>query len=102
MGKVIVTGADGNFGSYAANSILNKLNKKDLIFTSPDKKALEKYREHGIDTRYANYADPEQLSDAFRGGDTILMISMPQVGEKRREMFEHIESHRVGDRKQTD
>lgn len=89
MGKVIVTGVDGNFGSYAANSILNKLDKKDLIFTSPNKKALIKYQEQGIDTRYANYTHPEQLADAFKGGDTILMISLPQVGEKRRMMHKN-------------
>ena len=36
MGKVIITGVDGNFGSHAAKTILNKMDSKDLIFTSMD------------------------------------------------------------------
>jgi len=68
--------------NFVLDSIPDKLDKKDLIFTSSSKKALEKYREPGIDTGYANYAHPEQLAYAFKGGDTLLMISMPQVGKK--------------------
>jgi NAD(P)H dehydrogenase (quinone) len=89
MGKTIITGVDGNFGSYAAKSILNKLNKKDLIFTSPNKAVIEKFKMQGIDTRYADYINPGQPAQAFRGGDTLLLISVPQVGEKRRNMHKN-------------
>ena len=89
MGKVIITGVDGNFGSHAAKTILKKLDKKDLIFTSPNKKALKKYKDQGIDARYADYTNPGHLADAFRGGDTLLLISTPQVGEKRRNMHKN-------------
>lgn len=89
MGKVIITGVDGNFGSHAAKTILKKMNKKDLIFTSPNKEAVKKYKDQGIDTRYADYINPEHLADAFRGGDTLLLISTPQVGEKRRNMHKN-------------
>lgn len=72
MSKVIITGVDGNFGSYAARSILNKLDKKDLIVTSPNKSVISKFQEQGIDTRYADYTNPEQLKEAFWGGDVLL------------------------------
>jgi NAD(P)H dehydrogenase (quinone) len=89
MGKVIITGVDGNFGSYAANSILKKIDRNNLIFTSPNKDAIENYKKQRIDARFADYTNPAQLTDAFRGGETILLISVPQVGEKRRNMHKN-------------
>jgi NAD(P)H dehydrogenase (quinone) len=89
MGKVIITGVDGNFGSYAANIILNKMDRDDLVFTCPNKEIVKKYHEQGIYSRYANFMHPDQLANAFRGGETILLISLPQVGEKRRMMHKN-------------
>ena len=89
MAKVIITGVDGNFGSYAANSILGKVDKKDLIFTSPNKDALKKYLDMGIDARYADYNNAQQLKDAFHSGDVVLLISLPFVGEKRRRLHKN-------------
>ena len=89
MGKTIITGVDGNFGGYSARSILNKMDKTDLIFTSPNRKVLAGFAVQGIDARYADYTDPEQLVGAFAGGDTLLLISVPQVGEKRRMMHKN-------------
>jgi len=84
MEKIIITGVDGNFGSHAAKSIMQKVPKENLIFTAPNPKALEQYGTIGIETRYADFNDPEQLHEAFAGGSTLLLISMPFVGEKRR------------------
>ncbi len=89
MGKTIITGVDGNFGGYSARSILNKMDKTDLIFTSPNRKVIAGFAVQGIDARYADYTDPEQLVGAFTGGDTLLLISVPQVGEKRRMMHKN-------------
>lgn len=89
MSKIIVTGVDGNFGGHAAETILERVPKEELIFTSPNAQVLEKYRAMGIDARYANYTDPSGLVEAFSGGDTLLFISVPQVGEKRRMMHKN-------------
>lgn len=89
MGKVIVTGVDGNFGRHAARVILEKTDKSELIFTSPNKAVVSQYSEQGMDARYADYNDPEGLPAAFAGGDTLLLISVPQVGEKRRTMHKN-------------
>jgi len=86
MAKIVVTGVNGNFGGYVANSIAQKLTREDLIFTSPDIASLEKYKTAGVDGRYADFNDASQLSEAFADGDTLLLISMPQVGEVRRRM----------------
>lgn len=89
MGKVIINGVDGNFGGYAARSILNKVDKKELIFTSPNIEVNTGFQEQGVDARYADYTIPEQLKEAFLGGSTLLLISVPQVGEKRRMMHKN-------------
>lgn len=86
MSKTIITGVDGNFGAYVANSIQEKLDREDLIFTSPRKEALGPYSEKGITTRWADFNNTEHLVQAFEGGDTLLLISLPFVGEKRRRL----------------
>lgn len=84
MKKVLVTGVDGNFGGRAAKIAMEKLPKEQLIFTAPNKEALKKYEEMGIETRFADFNDPDQLAEAFKGADTVLLISMPFVGPRRR------------------
>ena len=85
MGKILITGVDGNFGAHAAATIMGKVPAERLIFTSPNEKALEQYAQKGIETRLVNFNEPANLKTAFAGADTVLLISMPFVGEKRRE-----------------
>ena len=84
MGKIIMTGVDGNLGGHAARAIMGKVALNDLIFTAPDKKALEQYAKQDIETRYADFNYPGKLKEAFAGGDVLLLISMPFIDEKRR------------------
>lgn len=84
MKKILLNGVDGNFGSRAAKILLDKYPHEDLIFTAPTEKGLEKYREMGIETRIADFNNPEELANAFTGADTVVLISMPFVGPKRR------------------
>ena len=51
MGKIIMTGVDGNLGGHAAKTIMKKVAPENLIFTAPNKKALEQYAAEGIETR---------------------------------------------------
>lgn len=83
MKKILLNGVDGNFGGKAAAVLLDRYPHEDLIFTAPTTKGLEKYKEMGIETRIADFND-ENLSDAFVGADTMVLISMPFVGPKRR------------------
>ncbi len=56
-----------------------------MIFTAPTEKGLEKYKDLDVDLRVANFNDEEGLVKAFLGADTMILISMPFVGPKRRE-----------------
>lgn len=90
MAKIIITGVDGNFGGYAARSIMKKVPLENLIFTAPNIKALNEFAEQEIETRYADFNNPEQLKEAFAGGEVLLLISMPFVGEKRRNAHKNV------------
>ncbi len=84
MKKILLNGVDGNFGGVAARVLLSKYPHTDLIFTAPTEKGLKKYSDLGIETRIANFNSPEELVTTFSGADTVVLISMPFVGEKRR------------------
>lgn len=38
----------------------------------------------GIETRIADFNNAEKLTEAFKDADTVILISMPFVGPKRR------------------
>ena len=83
MKKILLNGVDGNFGARAAKVLLEKWPHEDLIFTAPTEKGLEAYQNLGVETRVADF-NSEDLSKAFEGADTMILISMPFVGPKRR------------------
>ena len=84
MKKILLNGVDGNFGSKAAQVLLERWPHEDLIFCAPTKKGLEKYKDVDVEKRVADFNDPEGLVEAFKGVDTMVLISMPFVGPKRR------------------
>ena len=83
MKTILLNGVDGNFGGIAASVLLDKWPHEDLIFTAPTEKGLQKYKDMGIETRVADFNSPD-LADSFKGADTMILISMPFVGPKRR------------------
>ena len=85
MKKILLNGVDGNFGSLVAKYALELMNKEDLVFTAPKEESLKEYKEQGIQTAIANFNDPEGLVKVFENADKVLLISMPFVGEKRRQ-----------------
>lgn len=109
MGKLILTGVDGNLGGQAADYLLELTEPDRLIFTGYDPASLEKYAAKGVETRVADFNNREGLEKAFEGGDVMALVSMPFVGAKRqrahgnepitvRYMFEHADDFQVGAR----
>ena len=84
MKKILLNGVDGNFGGKDAKILLERWPHEDLIFTAPTEKGLEKYKGLGVELRIADFNDEEGLVKAFTGADTMVLISMPFVGPKRR------------------
>lgn len=84
MKKILLNGVDGNFGSRAADVLLEKWPHEDLIFTAPTEVGTKRYADSGVELRVANYNDPDGLSKTFSGADVVILISMPFVGPRRR------------------
>lgn len=85
MQKIVVNGVDGNFGKLVAEYIQELVPKNKLIFTAPKADKLQEYAAQGIQTEVADFNSPEKLARVYAHVDKVLLISMPFVGEKRRQ-----------------
>lgn len=83
MGKLLLTGIDGNLGRQAAEYLLELVDKDKVIFCGYNPTALKKYEKQGIETHVTNFNKLDGLADAFTGADKLALISMPFVGLKR-------------------
>lgn len=83
MGKLLLTGADGNLGKQAAKYLLELVDKDKLIFCGYNQESLNEFTKQGIETHVTNFNDREGLAEAFANADKIALISMPFVGKKR-------------------
>lgn len=85
MKKIILCGVGGNLGGKAAEFLLEKYPHDSLIFTSPTPKKLEPFAAQGVDTRVADFNNAESLTGVFDSADVMILVSMPFVGQKRRD-----------------
>jgi NAD(P)H dehydrogenase (quinone) len=82
LGKIIVTGASGQFGSAAARSLLEKVAAEDLVVLSRTPDKLADLAAAGAEVRYADFDKPETLVAAMAGGERMLLISTARVGTR--------------------
>ncbi len=85
METIILCGVGGNLGGKTAEFLLEKYPHDKLIFTSPRAEKLGKYAALGVNTRIADFNEAAGLSGVFEGADVMILVSMPFVGEKRRQ-----------------
>lgn len=83
MGKLLLTGVDGNLGGFAAEELLKLEPKENLIFCGYNPDSLKKYADMGIETHVTNFNNPDGLKEAFQNAEAVALISMPFVGVKR-------------------
>ena len=82
MGKIIVTGASGQFGNAAAKMLLERVPADDLVFLSRTPEGLADLAETGAHVRPADFDDPASLVPAMEGGERMLLISTVRVGSR--------------------
>lgn len=82
MGRIIVTGASGQFGNAAAKLLLEKVLPEDLVFLSRTPERLAELAEAGAQVRRADFDDPSTLPAAMAGGERMLLISTARVGSR--------------------
>lgn len=83
MGKLFLTGADGNLGMEAAKVLLKLAGKDQVVLCGYNKEVLKQYEDQGIETRAVNFNSADGLKEAFQGAERLALISMPFVGPKR-------------------
>ena len=84
MSRILLTGVRGNFGRACASQLLELCPPENLVFTSSSAEGLDAYTRTGVETRIADFNDPDGLLHAFSGADTAILISAPFVGPRRR------------------
>ena len=84
MSRILLTGVRGNFGSACASQLLELCPPENLVFTSSSAEGLDAYTRTGVETRIADFNDPDGLLHAFSGADTAILISVPFAGPRRR------------------
>ena len=82
LGKIIVSGASGQFGNAAARLLLEKVAPEDLVVLSRTPAKLAEFAELGVHVRHADFDDPASLPAAMEGGERMLLISTARVGSR--------------------
>ena len=83
MGKIIVSGASGQFGHAAASQLLDLGAEVVCLSRSLDKVADLAAR--GAEVRPADFDSPDGLDLAMAGGEKLLLISTTMVGQRPRQ-----------------
>lgn len=89
MSKLIVAGIGGALGGETLEYLLERVPAEQIIGTTTRPQDAKQWADKGVDVRYADYTKPETLTEAFAGGEALLLISQPVVGAKRRERHRH-------------
>jgi NAD(P)H dehydrogenase (quinone) len=80
--RVIVTGASGQLGRLVAEHLLDRLSPAEIILVSRRPHALADLAERGVEVRRGDFDEPASLTEAFAGGDRMLLISTMAIGQR--------------------
>ena len=80
---LLITGASGNLGRRAAELVLERDDRPELILVTRRPDAIADLAEPGATVRFGDFADPASLAAAFAGADRMLLISTDAFGDER-------------------
>jgi NAD(P)H dehydrogenase (quinone) len=81
--KLLVTGASGKLGKLVLDALLKRgMAASDIIATSRDVAKLADYAAKGVETRNADFNDPDSVKAAFAGAERIVIISTDALDDK--------------------
>ena len=82
MGRIVITGASGQYGRAVTDRLIAAGRAADLILItrSPDK--LADRAAQGCEVRYGDFDKPETLASAVAGAERMLLISGTRVGAR--------------------
>src|ERR1041384_2266018 len=77
-----ISGAGGQLGRATTDPLLDRVVPSELVLVTRDPSQLQGYADRGVDVRAGDYRNPAGLPDAYRGVDTLLLISGADIGER--------------------
>ncbi|PVE08149.1 SDR family oxidoreductase [Streptomyces scopuliridis] len=81
--SIVVTGATGHLGRLVVESLLaDGVPADGIAVVVRNKEKAAGLVARGVEPRVADYSRPETLTDAFRAGDRVLLISGSEVGQR--------------------
>ncbi|WP_337588709.1 NAD(P)H-binding protein [Lactiplantibacillus herbarum] len=87
--KIAITGATGNFGRAAIQTLSQQVATSDLIALARNTEKAQQLLPAGIEIRPASYEDVDQLTASLAGVDRLLFVSsqpgaaMPRLEQHR-------------------
>jgi NAD(P)H dehydrogenase (quinone) len=76
---IAITGATGQLGRQIVEKLTAKIPAKDLVALV---RSPQKASGLGVEARAFDYAQPEGLSAALKGVDTLMLVSSSEVGQR--------------------
>jgi NAD(P)H dehydrogenase (quinone) len=70
---ILVTGANGRYGRSVIETLLARMPSEDLAVSVRDVAKAADLASQGCDVRHGDFDQPETLSDAFAGAETVLI-----------------------------
>jgi len=77
-----ISGASGQLGRATTDLLLERVRPSELVLVTRDAAQLQAYAERGVEVRRGDFDDPEGLRGAYRGVDTLLLISGADIGRR--------------------
>lgn len=81
-GKIVITGASGQYGRLATDMLIERGLADRLILITRSPAKLADRAAQGCDIRYGDYDKPETLAEAVKGAEKMLLISGTRVGAR--------------------
>ncbi|MBB3861710.1 NAD(P)H dehydrogenase (quinone) [Novosphingobium hassiacum] len=81
-GRIVITGASGNYGRGVTDRLVAKGRAADLILITRKPEKLADRAALGCDVRYGDFDKPETLAAAVQGAERMLLISGTRVGAR--------------------
>ncbi|MBA4354484.1 MAG: NAD(P)-dependent oxidoreductase, partial [Novosphingobium sp.] len=82
MGRIVITGASGNYGRGVTDRLIEMGRAADLILITRKPEKLSDRAAQGCDVRYGDFDKPETLAAAVQGAGKMLLISGTRVGAR--------------------
>ena len=82
MGRIVITGASGQYGSAATDRLIELGRADDLILITRTPAKLAHREQQGCTVRRGDFDEPDSLPAAMEGAERMLLISGTRVGAR--------------------